>query len=303
MNKRIVVMGATGNTGRPIAEQLLKQGHQVVALGREATKLEALKAQGAILAVGDQLDSAFLTQAFQGADVVYAMTPPNWAVDDFAAYQDAAGQATAAALAAAGVTKVVHLSSQGADLPAGNGPVAGLYRQEARLNLVPGLSVVHLRPTYFLENVFMFLGQVPSGTIYSHLQPTGVTPMIATADIAAVAARYLAEPTFTGRTVVDLLGAADYSFADVLAAFREHLGVPNLQWVVIPDDAQLAGMIQFGLKPSLAAMYVELGQAINRGFFANHVARSATNTTPTTLAQFAAQVLAPAYKAQGQAQA
>lgn len=291
-------MGATGNTGRPIVEELLKRGGvEVVAMGRDREKLAALELLGALPAVGDLQDTAFLTQTLQGAHGVYAMIPPAMIPGDFGQYQDAVGQSIATAIENAGVRKVVHLSSQGADLPAKNGPVAGLYRQEARLNLISGIHVVHLRPTYFLDNLFMFLPQLPNGTIYSHLKPEATLPMIATADIAAVAAGYLGDLNFQGRTIHDLLGAAEYTYADVLEAFRKHFSAPHLQWAVIPDAAQLEAMKGFGLSESLAGMYVELGASINEGLFANTPVRTASNTTPTTLDSYVAQVMAPAAQA------
>ena len=53
----ITVMGATGNTGRKITEQLLEAGEDVRALGRSPEKLAELEALGAetVAALADQV--------------------------------------------------------------------------------------------------------------------------------------------------------------------------------------------------------------------------------------------------------
>ncbi len=40
---------------------------------------------------------------------------------------------------------------QFAGLPAGTGPIAGPHAQAQRLNALPGLALLHLRPGYFME--------------------------------------------------------------------------------------------------------------------------------------------------------
>ncbi|WP_246228349.1 NAD(P)H-binding protein [Pseudomonas nitroreducens] len=69
----ITVMGATGRTGSRICQNLLDAGVPVLALGRNAERLEALAAAGARIAVGEPHDAAFLTKAFHGADAVYTL--------------------------------------------------------------------------------------------------------------------------------------------------------------------------------------------------------------------------------------
>ena len=72
-----VILGATGHTGSAIAEKLLAKGEKVRAIARSKERLAKLSGQGAEAFVGDVADSAFLTQAFDGARAVYFMVPPN----------------------------------------------------------------------------------------------------------------------------------------------------------------------------------------------------------------------------------
>ena len=82
-----VIVGATGNTGKRISEALLAAGKQVTVISRDAEKVKDLVAKGAIAAIGDLHDVAFLTQTLKGAEAVYTLIPPKWDVQDWRAYQ------------------------------------------------------------------------------------------------------------------------------------------------------------------------------------------------------------------------
>ncbi|HEV7219760.1 MAG TPA: NAD(P)H-binding protein, partial [Terriglobales bacterium] len=72
-----VILGASGNTGHIVANQLLAQQKKVRVVGRHAAHLQPLAAQGAEVFVGDLADASALTKAFQGADSAYVMIPPD----------------------------------------------------------------------------------------------------------------------------------------------------------------------------------------------------------------------------------
>ena len=65
--------------------KLLEKGQAVKALGRNAKKLSTLKAKGAEPLSPEFTDAAALAAAFKGAEGVFVMIPPNYAVDDFQA--------------------------------------------------------------------------------------------------------------------------------------------------------------------------------------------------------------------------
>ncbi|MFB3816775.1 MAG: NAD(P)H-binding protein [Candidatus Methylomirabilales bacterium] len=123
----ITVMGATGHTGKKIADALLLQaGERIRALGRSASKLAELERAGAEVRTGDVADAAFLTQAFGGAEAVYTLLPTDRHARDYRAAQDRQGEAIVRAIRRSGVRYVVALSSLGADLHEGTGVIAGL---------------------------------------------------------------------------------------------------------------------------------------------------------------------------------
>ena len=129
-----VVLGASGNTGHIVAQNLLARQQKVRVVGRNAAHLQAHAAKGAEIFIADVTDAAALTKAFQNADAAYVMIPPNPTSNDPLAYSERVGDAIAAALKSAGVKNVVALSSIGADKSQGTGPVIGLYKLEQKLN-------------------------------------------------------------------------------------------------------------------------------------------------------------------------
>ena len=146
------ICGASGNTGSVAAMTLLALGKKVRVIGRDAHNLQTLVQKGAEAFVADMVDAAAMTKAFEGATAVYALIPPNMAVEDFRAYQGQLTDAVSKAVKDAGVKYVVLLSSIGGDQPSGTGPIVGLHEFEQKLSKIPGLNLLSLRAGFFIEN-------------------------------------------------------------------------------------------------------------------------------------------------------
>ena len=106
---------------------------------------------GAKAAVGSVEDLAFLEKAFKGYDALYTMIPPRMDVKNWKEWIANIGKGYARAIQAAGVKKVVNLSSVGAHMPTGCGPVSGLHFAEEALHSLTGVDILHLRPGYFIR--------------------------------------------------------------------------------------------------------------------------------------------------------
>jgi uncharacterized protein YbjT (DUF2867 family) len=291
----ITVMGATGNTGKKIAEALLKAGEKVRALGRSESKLAPLRKAGAEVLVGDTTDTAFLTKAFRGADAVYTLLPTDRHALDYRAEQDREGETIVKAIRDSGVPYVVALSSVGADLAKETGLLVGLHAQEERLKQLHGVNVLLLRPVSFFENFYEMLGLIKhEGINGGSVVPDLPVPMIATVDIADVAARALRACDWKGVVVRELNGPRDLSFAEATRILGEHIGKPNLQYVQFTYADETKALVEAGLSKSFANLYVEMTRAFNEGKVKPR--RQAENTTPTRFEDFAGE-LAHAYAA------
>ncbi|HKV05268.1 MAG TPA: NAD(P)H-binding protein [Candidatus Acidoferrales bacterium] len=292
-----VVTGASGNSGRVVAERLLARGQKVRAIGRSAERLQPLVAKGAEPCVCDLTDREALAAAFAGARGVYVMIPPNVTSKDYRAHQDRITDAVAAALEAAGVEHAVSLSSIGADKKVGVGPVAGQHYLENRLNQIPGLSVVHLRAGYFMENTLAQIGIIKSmGVMAGALRAELEVPMIATQDIGAAAAEALLRLEFTGPSTRELLGHRDISMAEVAGIVGRALGRPHLAYTRLPDDQVRDALTEVGISTNVANLILEMAAGQNTGHMIALEKRSASNTTPTSYETFVKEVFVPQFK-------
>jgi len=293
----IAVMGASGHTGGQISAWLLQNGENVRGLGRSADKLAGLQRKGAEVLTGDATDAAMLTQGFRGADAVYTLLPTDPQSLDLRKKWDQEGEAIVKAIRASGVRYVVFLSSVGADLPEGTGPIAGLHAQEERLRKLPDVNVLILRPASFFENFYAILGLIKhQGINGGAVAPNLWLPMIATRDIAEVAVRALKARDWTGVVVRELLGARDFTFAEATRIIGVHIGKPDLQYVQFPYAAFASSLVQMGISQNMAELYAEMARAYNEGKIKSREGRRPENTTPTRFEDFA-QDLARTYQA------
>src|SRR6185369_13456869 len=290
------ITGATGNIGSKAAEILLARGEKVRVIGRDAARLRTFVNKGAEAFVGDLKDTAFLKGAFRGADAVFAMIPPNYTAANFRGYQNEIGTSIADAIIGAGVKNVVNLSSQGAELPAGTGPILGLHDQEKRLNGLAGVNVLHLRCTYFMENLLMNIPLINGkGIAGSAVRGDRKFAMIATRDIAERVAEHLVSRDFSGKVVKDLLGQRDLSLEEAIGVLGRRIGWPDLKYVQFPYDEAVEGLVAMGISPDASRLFIEMSRALNDGLFAVNRLRTAENTTPTAIEEFA-ETFAAAYE-------
>jgi uncharacterized protein YbjT (DUF2867 family) len=287
-----VILGANGHTGSIIANSLLLKGAKVRVTGRDAGRLERFVRKGAKAVTANLSDAAALTKAFSGADAAYLMLPPVTSRED----QERQSDAIAKAVKESGLRYAVHLSSYGAQVPEGTGPVAGLHASEQKLNAISGLNVLHLRAALFMENLLAAIGMIHGmGIVGNALLPDLKLPMIATRDVGDYAAKRLRDLDFAGKQTRELLGERDLSMTEATAVIARGIGKPDLRYQQLPYDRAQQALTQMGVPPKTAALYIELYTAINAGVLAAQEPRSPENTTPTSFEEFVQDVFAPAY--------
>lgn len=293
-----VITGATGNIGSKTTGILLAKGEKVRVIGRNGAKLLRFSEKGAEAFVGDLNDRDFLVRAFTGATAVFAMIPPDYTAKDFRAYQNEIGKNIATAVKEAGVRYVVNLSSQGADLPAGTGPILGLHDQEERLNQLEGVNILHLRCTYFMENLLMNIPLMEDkGIAGSAVRGDLKIAMIATRDIAAHVAERLVRRNFEGKQVHDLLGQRDLSLNEAVAIIGRQIGKPDLKYVTFSYEDTAKALTGMGFSSDVSRLFVEMSKAFNDRLIGVNRQRNMENTTPTSMEEFAGTTFARAFAA------
>lgn len=282
----VTIVGGSGKIGSKTARLLLAEGHKVRLLARKIDNLKPLQELGADIVVGDATDENFLIDAFDDADLIVSMIPSDIIIKNLKEHQDNLSIAQCNAIVKANVKRVINISSLGAHDDKNTGIVTGLARHEVRLNALPGIDVLHLRPTYFMENLFAQLYSIKNmNAIISSLEPDYKFPMISTDDIAVELSRIIIKDNFRGKMVYFLLGAKDYSMRDATHILGKTIGKPDLQYMQVSYDDLKKGLLQAGITESVAEGYVGLEKAINSKILFEP--RTKQNTTNTTLEDFA----------------
>lgn len=291
-----VVLGATGNTGRIVAEELLKYGQSVRVVGRSADKLAKLTALGAEACVADLQKHDEVKRAFEGVEAAYVLIPPNFAAPDFRKYQDEVTDNVTDAIASSDTKYAVTLSSIGAQSSTGVGPVNGLHYLETQLDGIPDLNTLHVRAGFFMENLFGSLGMIKHMNIYGAATPADAPwPLICASDIGYYSANRLKALNFNGKNVQYLLGPRDLSGSETAAILGDALGVGALPYVQFSYEDMKTGMMGAGLPEQFADLFVELYNGFNNGLLTYR--RDAESTTNTKLEDFAKVALRPAFDA------
>jgi uncharacterized protein YbjT (DUF2867 family) len=191
------------------------------------------------------------------------MLPFDFAVDDFWSHQDRFTGSIAGAVEDSAVPHVVVLSSAGADLAEGTGPIGGLHQLENRLRDT-GAVVSAIRARHFQEKVEDILDAAVGAGIYVNFGDTADVPipMVATRDVGAVVAQTLLDPPPASQ-VIDLDGPA-YTERQVAERLADALGRP-LEVVNVPRPGWVAALREAGLPPEAAELIAELYDADQRG--------------------------------------
>ncbi|MFQ6024175.1 MAG: NAD(P)H-binding protein [Acidiferrobacterales bacterium] len=288
----VVVTTPTGHIGSVVADRLLQAGADVTLIARNPAKVEHFANRGAKVRQGSMEDEAFVIGATQCAEALFWLVPPAY-VEDPRAFQVGIGRVGAAAIKANRIPYVVNLSSSGAQIPEGAGVISGLYYVENVLNET-ATNIVHLRPGAFFENFLFSIDSIArQGRIYERVEPSLSISMVATRDIGDVAARRLLTLDWSGRQTQGVHGPTDLTLEEATTVIGEALERP-ISYVYL-DSMQFAQvMAGMGMPRGAIDGLNEMYDGINSGLVKSAEPRSQETTTPTTLRQWAREVLKPA---------
>jgi len=257
---KIIISGSLGNIGKPLTAQLVKSGHDVTVISSNADRKEAIENLGAKAAVGSVSDADFLSQTFAGADALFAMTPPNMGGVNIIKNTTDAGYAFAKAIQTANIKRVVMLSSIGADLPTGNGPIAGLYNIEKIYEKLD-TSITFLRAGYFYFNFFNDIPMIKgAGIMGANIPTANRIPLVHPEDIAFAAAEELLKSQ-EGKNIRYIVSDVKTP-SEIAKTFGSAIGKPELPWVEFTDEQYLGGMTQAGVPEEMAGLYTEMGTGL-----------------------------------------
>jgi uncharacterized protein YbjT (DUF2867 family) len=264
-----VIAGVSGHTGSVVATTLLAARQKIRVIVRDAAKGEPWRVRGAEVAIADIDDQAALTRALTGATGAYLLLPPpGWSQTGIPADRKAKTASLLGAVRAARPGHVVLLSSVGAELPDGTGPIKYLHTVEQGLRDT-GVPATFLRAASFMENWGAMLSVAIAGGALYHGAAEGLTyGQVATEDIGKTAAQLLLEGP-RGVRVVELAGPVELSLQDTAAILSKVAGKP-IKGVSVPTPAMVQALIGQGASTELADSFGELVAGINSGAIKFH---------------------------------
>jgi len=267
---KIIVTGSLGNISKPLTEELLSNGHDVTVISSNVERKSDIEALGAKAAIGTMENVDFLTETFQGADVVYAMEAVHQGIFfnheiDFIQANIQIANNYKQAIEKSGVKNIIHLSSIGAHMEKGNGILAFHYEVEKILNELPeDVSIKFMRPVGFYYNMYAFIPTIQSqNAIIQNYGGDEKEPWVSPLDIASVIAEEIEKP-FNGREI-RYIASEEISPNEIAKALGEAIGKPDLKWLEITDEDLLNNLINAGMNPKTAKGFVEMNAARRSG--------------------------------------
>ena len=251
----ILVTGATGKVGRELVRRLSESRAPFRALVRSAGKAEAIREAGGEAVVGDLAAETAVAAALRGVDRFFLLTN--------SVPEQAAMEARLVEFAkAAGVRRIVKLSSSGAD--AAEPPLfLRLHRDAERHIEASGLAWTFLRPKFFMQNYLDYAESIRTQGVVASPAGAGRHADVDARDVGEVAARVLTEEGHEGRAY-ELTGREAYALEDVARKIGTIRGRP-VRFVDLPREEGRRALMASGESEWSAGAWIELLAWFQRG--------------------------------------
>lgn len=293
----IVITTPTGQIGRQVLDDVWEGTEAVRVITRDPAKLPDGVRRRVEVVAGTHADTAVLDRAFEGADAVFWLVPPN---DEAPSVEEAyLGFARPAvdALKRHRVRRVVGISAlgRGTSVAGRAGHVTATLKMD---DLIGGSGVAYraLTNPSFMDNVGWQAVPIKTrGVLFGPLDGDREFPAVATRDIAAAAARLLLDGGWSGVAEQPVLGPEDLSFNDMAAIISDVLGTP-VRYQQIPFEAFTSNLTARGMSQGMAQAMTDMMAAKNAGLD-NAAQRTPSTASPTTFRQWCEDSLKPAVEA------
>ena len=213
---KVLVTGATGGTGGATVNELLAHGHQVRALAHaEDERSKRLQDRGVEVVYGDLLDFRKVRSTLSGVQRAYFIYPIRPGILEATAF-------FAQAAKEAGIDGMVNMSQISAREDAKSYAATNHWLSE-RVFDWSGLTVAHIRPTYFAEWLLQLAPQIREGKLHVPFG-TGRHAPIAAEDQGRVIAGILEDPAPHKGKIYPLFGPVEYTYREMAQVLSRVLG-------------------------------------------------------------------------------
>jgi uncharacterized protein YbjT (DUF2867 family) len=295
----IVITTPTGQIGKQILTQLLDSGEPIRVIARDPSRLDPQIRDRVEVVQGSHDDINVVTKAFEGADCVFWLVPPNLKVKDAREYYLDFTRPACEAIKSQGVKRVVAVSSLGRKVAQNIGLVGAAYAMDELIEST-GVNYRALQMPAFMDDILSFNIEsiLSQGAFFGSQSGDRKTPSCATRDIAAVATKLLLDDSWSGQDAVPVLGPEDLSFNDIAQILSEVLDRP-VRYQQISREAHKAALMQHGMGESYAQGVVDNQAQADQGIY-NDDPRTPQSSTPTSFRQWCEDTLKPAVLAMSQ---
>lgn len=290
----IVITTPTGDIGHQVLKRVVQGGSDPIrVIARDPARIPQEIRQHVEVIQGSHGDAATIEKALTGADALFWLIPPEPfmkldRVED--AYADFTKPA-AAAIKNCGVQRVVSISGIGRGWKKNAGLVTANIKADDVL-AGTGVALRALMMPSFMDNLLRQAPTIKEKGIFSlPILPDLKAPMVATSDIAAVAAKFLMDITWTGQADVPVLGPEDISPNEMAKILSDVLDRP-VRYEQTSINAYKTRMVSRGMSEAFAQGLADMMTAKNEGMD-NTAPRALAADTPTTFRKWSETVLKP----------
>lgn len=289
----IVVTAPTSNISSQVLDRLLPSQEGLRVIARDRSRLSERTRANAQIIEGSHSTMEVVQRAFEGADTVFWLVPPDiHATSAEAAYVDFSRPAVQA-MKDQGVRRVVVVSGLGRG--SAHAHDAGLITASLAMEDLIASSGVSLRALTlpsFMDNVARQATSIREhGIFFSPIDANLRLPTCATHDIAAAASTLLLDAAWEGQGHLSVLGPEDLSYNDMARIMSDVLG-KSVHYQQISYEDHKAGFLRNGMSEAMAKGMADMYAAKNRGIDQVEP-RTSLNTTPTSFRQWCEKELKP----------
>jgi len=290
----IVITAPTSDIGSQVLAKLVGASEPVRVIARDPSRIPADIRTKIEVVQGSHRDLDAVNRAFEGADAVFWLVPPDPRAESVeAAYVDFTRPACEA-IRRQRVQRVIGISALGRGTAVAL--EAGFVTASLKMDdLIAGTGVNYRALTMpsFMDNLARQSESIKNqGIFFSPIAGDRKLPACATRDIASAAVRLLLDHSWTGQGHLAVLGPEDLSFDDMAQIMTEVLGKP-VRYQQIPFEAYKARFVGFGMSDAMAQGMTDMAFAKNNGLD-NGEPRTPDNTSPTSFRDWCEDTLKPA---------
>jgi NAD(P)H dehydrogenase (quinone) len=213
---KVLVTGATGDTGRATVDELLARGHRVRALAHgQDERSKKLQEKRVEVVYGDLLDFGQVKAALDGVQRAYFVYPIRPGILQATAY-------FAQAAKEARIDGIVNMSQISAREDAKSHAATDHWLAE-RVFDWSGVTVAHIRPTYFAEWLLYLAPMIKAGLLHVPFG-TGKHAPITAEDQARVIAGILEDSATHKGKIYPLFGPVEYTYRETAEVLSRVLG-------------------------------------------------------------------------------